>query len=86
MSKHVLAYLDGGPANGQVVELDEPHWAPLGALRIEVDGTEYVYLRADQPRPPEGQPWRYVPETEQSLTYPGPGSGTHSSTEDLYDD
>ncbi|MFZ0161227.1 MAG: hypothetical protein WAL50_19530 [Kineosporiaceae bacterium] len=81
MAKRVLAYLDGGPANGMVVELDEPHWAPLGALTIEVAGRAYVYLRADQPRPPVGQPWRYVPETvvQHNVEY-------QAANDDPYDD
>ncbi len=82
MGRYVLAYLDGGPANGRVVEVDEPHWAPLGALRIEVAGREYVYVRVDQPRPPEGQPWRYV--LEQGVRWTPPGS--QAANDDPYDD
>jgi hypothetical protein len=56
------AYFDGGAASGAELELDEPDWAPLPSLRIEVDGREYVYVRARQPRPRPGHPWRYVPK------------------------
>ena len=56
-----LAYLDGGPASGQVVELDEPEWAPLRVIRIEVDGVEVVYARVPgEPQNDDGT-WRYVP-------------------------
>jgi hypothetical protein len=81
-TENVRAYLDGGPANGVMVEVDEPHWAPLGALRIEVDGQEFVYVRADQPRPPDGMPWRYVPEQRPKSTshrptsHPDPGQSS----------
>jgi hypothetical protein len=62
MAKHVLGVLEGGPAHGMVIELDGPHWAPLGAVTIEVRGLRLVYVLARQPRPSPGRPWRYVLE------------------------
>lgn len=69
MTRRALAYLDGGPADGLVVELDEPEWAPLAALRVEVGGEELVYVRARQPAPRPGAPWRYVPKGEPTEYY-----------------
>lgn len=62
MAPRGLAYLDGGPADGTTLELDQPHWAPIGALRVEVDGVEVIYVRIRQREPVPGQPWRYVPQ------------------------
>jgi hypothetical protein len=62
MAQNALAFLDGGPADGTLIELDEPEWAPLPVLNVEVGGASSVYVRAMQRRPPSGRPWRYVPE------------------------
>lgn len=62
MAQNAVAYLDGGPADGLVLELDEPDWAPLPVLNVEVGGEQSVYVRARQRRPGSGQAWRYVPE------------------------
>lgn len=62
MAKRALGILDGGPANGMLIELDQSHWAPIGLIEIDVEGGEAIYVLARQRRPEEGQPWRYVPE------------------------
>lgn len=62
MADKAIAYLDGGPASGLTVELDTPDWAPIAALRIEVEDIEVVYVRAPQRPPPRGYPWRYIPQ------------------------
>jgi len=56
------AYLDGGPADGTTLELDEPDWAPLGALEVTVNHRRVTYVLAPQRDPKPGKPWRYVPE------------------------
>jgi hypothetical protein len=60
--RNALAYLDGGPASGVTIELNEPAWAPLRSVRVEVGGVETVYVRVPQRTPRPGEPWRYVPE------------------------
>lgn len=82
MTRKARAYLDGGPANGLVVELDEPEWAPLPALRVEVGDRELVYVRARQEAPPSGQPWRYVPKGEQPPRYFGETEGVPTDPND----
>jgi hypothetical protein len=62
MAQNALAFLDGGPADGTLIELDEPEWAPLPVLNVDVGGEPTVYVRAMQRRPPSGGAWRYVPE------------------------
>lgn len=63
LSKRVLGRLEGGPAHGMVIELDGPHWAPLGSITIQLGegATKHVYVLARQPRPAPGKAWRYVP-------------------------
>jgi hypothetical protein len=77
-----MAYLDGGPATGQVVQLDEPEWAPIGAIRVEVDGVEVVYVRvAGEPQGSDGT-WRYVP----AESAPARGPSSTSMIDDPFDD
>lgn len=64
MTQRGKAYLDGGPANGTLMELDQSNWAPIGTLKVEVDGVEVIYVRARQRDPRPGEPWRYVPRSE----------------------
>jgi hypothetical protein len=75
MAKHAFAYLDGGPADGVLLELDEPEWAPLSALKVEVGEAETTYVRARQSRPKPGNPWRYIPRgsgmVEDAAAEPG---------------
>ena len=62
--------------------MDEPEWAPLGVIRIEVDGIEVVYVRAaGEPQAADGT-WRYVPEDDA----PGPGRRSTSIIDDPFDD
>lgn len=68
MAKRGRAYLDGGPANGMMVELDQPYWAPLGSLKVTVNGIVVTYVRARQRDPQPGQPWRYVPQSSVDYT------------------
>ena len=62
MAQNALVYLDGGPADGTVIELNEPEWAPLPVLNVDVGGDPAVYVKARQRRPASGEAWRYVPE------------------------
>ncbi len=69
MAKRGRAYLDGGPANGTMIELNQPYWAPLGSLEVTVDGIVVIYVRAKQRDPQPGQPWRFVPKNSVESTY-----------------
>lgn len=82
MAKRGKAYLDGGPANGTVVELDQPNWAPIGALKVTVNGVEVMYVRAPQRDPGPGEPWRYVPQSSVGNSM----DADRDSNEDPYDD
>jgi hypothetical protein len=69
MGRRVLGVLEGGAAHGMMIELDGPHWAPRGAVTVEVEGRHVVYVLARQVRPSDGEPWRYVPEGSSKAAY-----------------
>ncbi|MBL8932605.1 MAG: hypothetical protein JNL54_20975 [Kineosporiaceae bacterium] len=86
MSKRVLGYLDGGPADGTLIEIDEPHWAPLGTLTLDLGGgRQAVYVLARQRRPPAGTAWRYVPEGSPDAAIQEE-DGRSSGNSDPFDD
>lgn len=89
MAKRALGLLDGGPASGTLIQLDEPHWAPLGLLTLDLGGRrEVVYVLAKQRRPPEGTPWRYVPEGSPDAAIEDEADPAHgnAANDDPFDD
>lgn len=82
MSRRALAYLDGGPANGVTLELDQPDWAPLVLLRLEINGRQCIYERVKQPRPAPGRPWRYVPRQKKVSEYSNGLDGNYDPFDD----